>query len=231
MKSQKQENRKKKWNDSQNRNVYRTNCDGCPIQARFWLEWGRHAAYATGMPWSLKRFQNTGQSHFVTFSCYHRRPMFTTVASRRLFESALERVRRNFRLRVYGYVVMPEHIHLLVSEPQRGTLADALKSLKQSISRRLIADAAHFWQKRYYDFNIRNHPQFLEKLRYIHRNPVKRGLCGRPEDWEWSSFRHYATGHEGRVEIESEWTARKRGRAEGKLPPAIELPHSSQNQA
>jgi putative transposase len=179
------------------------------------------------MPWSLKRFQNTGQSHFVTFSCYHRRPMLTTATSRRLFESSLERARRSFRLRVYGYVVMPEHIHLLVSEPQRGTLADALKSLKQGISRRLIADAEHFWQKRYYDFNIRNHPQFLEKLRYIHRNPVKRGLCERPEDWEWSSFRHYATGCEGLIEIESEWTARKRERAEGRLPPAIELPHSS----
>jgi len=183
------------------------------------------------MPWGLQRFQNTGQSHFVTFSCYHRRPMFTTTTSRRIFESALERVPRNFHLRVYGYVVMPEHVHLLLSEPQRGILADALKSLKQGVSRRLIADAEHFWQKRYYDFNIRNHPQFLEKIRYIHRNPVKRGLCERPEEWEWSSFRHYATGCEGPVEIESEWTARKRERTEGKLLPAIELPHSSQKTA
>jgi len=183
------------------------------------------------MPWSLKRFQNTGQSHFVTFSCYHRRPLLTAASSRQLFESALERVRRKFGLRVYAYVVMPEHIHLLVSEPERGALADALKSLKQGIARRLIADAGHFWQKRYYDFNIRNHPQFVEKTRYIHRNPVKRGLCERPEDWQWSSFRHYATGVEGRVQIESEWAARKRERAAGKLPPTIELPHSSQNRA
>jgi hypothetical protein len=50
----------------------------------------------------------------------------------------------------------------------------------------------------------------MEKLRYTHRNPVRAGLCERPEDWEWSSFRHYATGAAGRVEIESEWTARKR---------------------
>src|SRR5438034_7029131 len=69
------------------------------------------------------------------------------------------------------------------------------------------------------------------KLRYIHRNPAKAGLCERPEDWEWSSFRHYATGCEGRVEIESEWTARKRERAGGRLCPALELPHSSQNRA
>ena len=57
-------------------------------------------------------------------------------------------------------------------------------------SRRLIGDAEHFRQKRYYDFNVCDHDQFIEKLRYIHRNPVKRGLCAAPEDWEWSSFRH-----------------------------------------
>ncbi len=183
------------------------------------------------MPWGLTRFQHSGHSHFVTFCCYHRRCLLTTDESRRILESALERVRRSFGLHVYGYVVMPEHVHLLLSEPQRDTLADALKSLKQGVSRRLIGDADHFWQKRYYDFNIRNYPQFVEKLRYLHRNPVKAGLCERPEDWEWSSFRHYATGCEGRVEIESEWTARKRERAAGKLSPAVELPHSSQKTA
>jgi len=167
----------------------------------------------------------------VTFCCYHRRPSFTVGSSTEIFERALERVRKSFALRVYGYVIMPDHVHLLLSEPQRGTLAEALKSLKQGVARRLIGGAEHFWQKRYYDFNIRNHPQFIEKLRYIHRNPVKRGLCDRAEDWEWSSFRHYATGLEGRVEIESEWTARKRERAEGRLTPAVELPHSTQKRA
>jgi REP element-mobilizing transposase RayT len=114
-----------------------------------------------------------------------------------------------------------------LNNSQQYTLADAIKSLKQGVSRRLIGDAEHFWQKRYYDFNIRNYPQFVEKLRYIHRNPVRAGLCERPEDWNWSSFLHYATGAEGLVEIESEWTARKRERAAGKLCPAVELPHSS----
>jgi putative transposase len=206
------------------------------------------------MPWGLTRFQHSGQSHFVTFCCYHRRPLLTTDASRLIFELALERVRRSFGLHVYGYVVMPEHVHLLVSEPQRdasrggtaplkpkdglngppvpqNTLACALKSLKQGVSRRLIGDAEHFWQKRYYDFNIRDYAQFVEKLRYIHRNPVKAGLCERPEDWEWSSFRHYATGCEGRVVIESEWTARERERAAERLCAAVELPHSSQRTA
>lgn len=188
------------------------------------------------MPWGLTRFHHSGQTHFITFSCYHRRRLFTTDESRRIFESALERVRRSYRLYVYGYVVMLEHVHLLLSEPQVDTLADALKSLKQGVSRRLIGTLplkpepglngahGHFWQKRYYDFNIRNYPQFVEKLRYLHRNPVKAGLCERPEDWLWSSFRHYATGIEGRVEIESEWTARKRERSRGTLCPAVELP-------
>jgi putative transposase len=183
------------------------------------------------MPWGLTRFHHTGQSHFVTFCFYHRRPLFMTQESREVFEAALERVRRSYRLNVYGYVVMPEHIHLLLSEPQEGTLAVALKSLKQGVSRRLIGHAAHFWQKRYYDLNVRSHRQFMEKLLYIHHNPVKRRLCDRPEDWAWSSFRHYATGMAGRVEIESEWTARKRERAAGRLALAIELPHSSQRRA
>lgn len=90
----------------------------------------------------------------------------------------------------------------LSGDAQQRTLADALKSLKQGVARRLIGQAEHFWQKRYYDFNVRNHEQFVEKLNYIHCNPVKQGLCERPEGWRWSSFLHHATGCEGRIEIE-----------------------------
>lgn len=184
------------------------------------------------MPSSLKRFQESGQTHFVTFCCYHRARFLSSDGSGEVFEEALERVRCRFELYVYGYVVMPEHVHLLLTEPQRATLADALKSLKQGVSRRLIGESEHFWQKRYYDMNIRNHRQFIEKLRYIHRNPVRRRLCEIPEDWKWSSFLHYATGNEGRVAIESEWAAGKRERAAGRLCTAVELlPHSSQKQA
>ena len=67
-----------------------------------------------------------------------------------------------------------------------------------------------FWYPRYYDFNVWSHDKRIEKLQYAHRNPVKRGLVDKPEDREWSSFRHYASGIEGIVEIESQWTARKR---------------------
>ena len=61
--------------------------------------------------------------------------------------------------------------------------------------------------------NVWSEHKFVEKLRYIHRNPVMRGLVARPEDWLWSSFRHYAKGAVGRVEIESQWTARRREQA------------------
>ncbi len=183
------------------------------------------------MPSRLKRFQESRQTHFVTFCCHRRRESFTDALAKRTFEVALERVRRGFRLCVYGYVVMPEHVHLLLSEPQRATLADAIKSLKQGVSRRLIGEAAHFWQARYYDFNVRDYPPHAEKLRYIRRNPVQRGLCQRPEDWEWSRLLQHANGYEGKIEIESEWTARKRERAAAQLSPAQELPHSSQQKA
>ena len=106
---------------------------------------------------------------------------------------------------------MPEHVHLLVNEPEIGTLAQAMQSLKQGVARRLALRAANsFWQARYYDFNLWSERKFTEKLRYIHRNPVKRGLVEQPEDWPWSSFRHYLNGEVGPVEIESQWTARKR---------------------
>jgi len=110
-------------------------------------------------------------------------------------------------------VVMPEHVHLLVSEPERATLATALQALKQAVSRRLTGGGEAFWQERYYDFNVFSAAKRTEKLRYMHRNPVKRGLVESPEDWAWSSFHHYLTGIEGNVEVESEWTARRRERA------------------
>src|SRR5258708_17513287 len=96
------------------------------------------------MPSRLKRFHHSGQSHFVTFCSYHRRVLSGTAESRRVFEKALERVRRSFRLRVYGYVVMPEHVHLLLSEPERETLAEAMKSLKQGVSWMLIGGFENF---------------------------------------------------------------------------------------
>jgi putative transposase len=168
------------------------------------------------MPQGLKRLQQSGQSHFVTFSCYHRRPKLTNLEACRIFLEALEAARKRFAIRVYGYVLMPEHVHLLLSEPASLTLAEAIHFVKLSSAKQLRSKASRsgettsFWQARYYDRNIRDYREFVLKLRYLHRNPVKRGLCQSAEQWPWSSFQHYLTGAKGLVEIESEWAAKKR---------------------
>ena len=119
---------------------------------------------------------------------------------RDLFENSLEQTRRAYGFGVLGYVVMPEHVHLLIGETEAAPLATALQALKQSIARRLaLRQPEPFWQARYYDFNVWTEKKRIEKLRYIHRNPVERGLAVKPEDWQWSSYRHYQTGVAGTV--------------------------------
>jgi putative transposase len=160
----------------------------------------------------LVRYQQCGCFHFVTFSCYRRQPLLGTAAAYGILERELEAVRLRYGFVVAGYVLMPEHVHLLVGEPGRSSLSIALQVLKQQTSRTLKArGAVAFWQRRYYDFNVWSEEKRVEKLRYMHRNPVKRGLVEKPEAWPWSSFRHYATGLAGAVEIESQWTATRRG--------------------
>lgn len=156
----------------------------------------------------LIRYQRTGGMHFITFSCYQRLPYLGSASARNLFERSLEVMRLRYEFVVCGYVVMPEHVHLLVNEPKKAILAKAIQALKLSVS--VQRRERPFWQPRYYDFNIHNELKRVEKLRYMHRNPVNRGLVEKPEDWAWSSFRHYATGEIGTVEIESFWTGARR---------------------
>jgi putative transposase len=123
--------------------------------------------------------------------------------ARDLFEDALDRIRRRYEFEVVGYVVMPEHVHLLVGEPRINSLAAALQALKLSVTRR--SERGQFWQARYYDFNVYSNDKRFEKLDYMHWNPVKRGLAERMEDWQWSSYQFYRTGQQGRVLIHSGW--------------------------
>jgi REP-associated tyrosine transposase len=136
------------------------------------------------MPWGLKRYQQARQLHFITFSCYHRAPLLGSPQARDAFVRGLEQVRRWYGFYVAGYIVMPEHVHLLISEPERGSLALSLQMLKQTVSQKLggISPGRPFWQARYHDFNVWSERKRVEKLRYMHRNPVKRGLVENPED-------------------------------------------------
>ena len=161
------------------------------------------------MTGGLKRFHESRQSHFLTFSCSGRRPNFSAPPIYDLFLNRLEETRYRFDMRIYAYVIMPEHVHLLVSESDKETLANAMHFLKLSFTKTLGYKGS-FWEKRYYDRNIRDADEFDEKLGYIHRNPVKRGLVNELAEWKWGSFRHYALREVGVLEIESEWTATDR---------------------
>ena len=160
------------------------------------------------MPKSLVRYQQTGDLHFVTSSCDQRQKHLASPSARNVFERSLETIRLRYEFFVSGYVVMPEHVHLLLGEPRKRPLAKTLQALKLSVA--VQRTQRPFWQARYYDFNVFTDRKRIEKLKYIHRNPVTRGLVAEPEEWAWSSFRHYSSGERGIVEIESPWTAMRR---------------------
>jgi REP element-mobilizing transposase RayT len=93
--------------------------------------------YSPPVPENLYRTYGARDHHFLTFSCYHRQPLLSNASRCDLLLQVLERVRRRYRLVVLGYVVMPEHVHLLVTEPQRSTLSTAVQALKLGFIRRL----------------------------------------------------------------------------------------------
>ena len=176
------------------------------------------------MPSRLKRYYGADHLHFITCSCYHRQRWLGSARRRDLFLRVLEQVRRRYQFVVVGYVVMPEHIHLLIGEAERGNPSQVMQAVKQGFARRVLrqlrkrrgsaqgelfaSEAEHVWQHRFYDFNVWSERKRIEKLRYMHRNPVQQGLVGEPEQWAWSSFRRYAYGEEGAVRINEWGTAR-----------------------
>ena len=168
----------------------------------------------------LKRYYGAGDFHFITCSCYRRQSLLGTPRRRDLFLTVLEQVRRRYHFVVAGYVIMPEHIHLLIGEPQVKTPSTVMQALKLGFARRVLAQPRrrrnpthavlfdhlpqHIWQKRFYDFNVWTEHKRIEKLRYMHRNPVKRGLVASPELWRWSSFRAYFLREAGPVRV-NDW--------------------------
>ena len=173
------------------------------------------------MPSGLHRTYGADHLHFITTSCYQRRPFLGSPRARDLFLSVLEETRQRYRFVVVGYVVMPEHIHLLISEPEVGTPSTVMQVLKQRTANALLPKRKRraprqrapfgkecqrgFWQERFYDFNVWSTKKRIEKLRYIHRNPVKRGLVESPEQWQWSSYRYYLLNETGRAKVNVGW--------------------------
>ena len=169
----------------------------------------------------LHRTYGAHHLHFITNSCYRRLPFFDAPGAPDRFLAILEQTRQRYRFVVVGYVVMPEHIHLLITEPEIGTPSTVMQVLKQRTAhallpkrkradprqRRLFGDEPRraFWQARFYDFNVWSTKKRVEKLRYMHNNPVKRGLVESPELWAWSSYRYYHLDDTGPVQLEVGW--------------------------
>jgi putative transposase len=174
------------------------------------------------MPKGLRRRYGLRHLHFITCSCYRRLPLFGSTRAKNLFVKILGQVRDRYGFSLVGYVVMPNHIHLLISEPAKGTPSTVLQVLKQRVSRQLRRKTRkkvsprqlrlpfrrpydflpQFWQPRFYDFNVWSQKKFVEKLHYMHMNPVKRKLVTHPKDWPWSSFSFYSKKESGLVRID-----------------------------
>jgi len=167
----------------------------------------------------LRRYYGQRDLHFITTSCYRRKPLLGTARARDIFLEVLELVRRRYGFDVIGFVVMPEHIHLLISEPEKGDPSIVMQVLKQTVARRLLRQRRKknipqmelwksrsgpepFWQRRFYDFNVFSEAKTVEKIQYMHHNPAKRGLVTMPELWKWSSYRVYAFGEHGPVKMD-----------------------------
>ena len=174
------------------------------------------------MPTGLKRRYGQGHLHFITCSCYRRLPLLRSVRARNLFVEILGEVRARYQFALVGLVVMPEHFHLLMSEPISGTLSTAMQVLKQRVARKFRQKRRRrtspaqlglwcgsrntglrsFWQRRFYDFNVWSRKKKIEKLNYMHMNPVKRGLVTHPKDWRWSSYASYQRQQDVLIQVD-----------------------------
>jgi putative transposase len=162
----------------------------------------------------VKHYDEPGHCHELTFSCYRRMPLLTNNPWRTLFCQSIDRSLKRHQYQLYSFVLMPEHVHLLVQpSPDGSPVSSLLKAIKRPFSyrvkQRLIASKSpllkkltirqrpgvmtfRFWQEGPgYDRNMTSPKAILFAIDYIHENPVRRGLCRRAVDWKWSSARHY----------------------------------------
>ena len=164
------------------------------------------------MPRNLRRITGFGDLHFVTFCCYRRRALLRSAHAQNLAVRILEQIRQRYHFALAGYVLMPEHVHLLISESGELPVSRIIQIFKQRVSRNLRGrkrasrrqlalpfpqnerGPRRFWQRRYYDFNVYTRPKLKEKLHYIHGNPVRAKLVEHPGDWPWSSWCYYYRG-------------------------------------
>jgi putative transposase len=180
---------------------------------------------------TCKRYNVPGHAHFLTFSCFHRRPFLTRDRSRGWMIDAIALACRRHGVALWAWVIMPEHVHLLLfPRHERYSISAFLATMKQSVTQRAIryvrAKAPHFipqmtdlqpngeqslrfWQRGGgYDHNLWSTDKIWEKIDYMHDNPVKRKLVSRPEDWAWSSYGDFAGIRKGPLPLDWEFLPR-----------------------
>ncbi|MCX6833774.1 MAG: transposase [candidate division Zixibacteria bacterium] len=166
----------------------------------------------------LRHYDHLGTARFVTFSCYQRQRLLSDNIARQSVLDELSRLRTDHEIRVLGYVVMPEHVHLVLFPPDDVKLGPLICALKARSAHTILGwmrsdqrpqrillrpeGAPAIWQRRCYDHNCRTPGIVVEKVKYCHDNPVKRGLVAHAEDWPWSSCRWYLGQREGVPEID-----------------------------
>jgi putative transposase len=172
-----------------------------------------------------KRWDTPWQAHFLTFSCFQRRPLLNRDRTRTWFIDSLQRARTTAGFDLWAFVLMPEHVHLLIWPHEGAKISHILTAIKLPVARQaagflrkhapeqlatLTAGSEgrrtyRFWQPGGgYDRNMRSIRDIHEKLRYIHNNPVTRKLVTRPQEWGWSSARAWATGTDEPLAIDRE---------------------------
>ena len=156
----------------------------------------------------LRHYDNLNTARFVTFSCYRRLQLLVHSQVIRTFLETVSTTRNEHRFRLLGYVIMPEHVHLVL-HPSDGTkLGPLIGMIKSKAAAQIIAEGIMelpgscrihrngverrvFWQPRCYDHNCRSEATVIEKINYCHNNPVSRGLVAEPAGWKWSSNNWY----------------------------------------
>ena len=147
----------------------------------------------------LRHYDDLGTARFVTFSSYRRLPTLDNRRVRDILVEELDRARKKHRFLLLGYVIMPDHVHLVLFPAEEMKLGLVMREIKSRSARRYFAESdigtpgarRVFWQRRCYDHNCRSPETVKENLRYCHKNPVNRGLVTDPAEWEWSSYNWY----------------------------------------
>ena len=149
-------------------------------------------------PKTCVRYNEPWHAHALTFSCFHKQPLLQTDHAAQLFVDALSAAASRYEMDLWGYVIMPDHVHLLLC-PQRETydISRVLFAIKRPMSYRAkdagLFEGKHFWQPGGgYDRNLWKARTIHKELGDMHENPVRRGLCEQAEDWRYSSAGYYA---------------------------------------